>query len=693
MTVSMAPHFPLTDEQRRIVEWGDGPAVVIAGAGTGKTRVIVERVRHLLATHEDLLPEHLLVVTYNVKAAAELRERIEHAVGVPTAARISVSNFHSFCHGVLTDNAGAAGLPARPEVLDGVGQLLLLRDIVPGLGLVYHNPGFWTLANLVGFINRCKDELVTPHDVAAFVQGERDAFEARFGDVEAAFVRLTEQGNLDTLKKKVRPGYVAERTAQRAGTDANADALEKAADREARRTIAGDGRAHAKSWFPFDDLPRIDALAATYEQDGAALEVLRLVELAVIYRAYEEELARRGALDYGEQIAAVTQLFKTRPNILRRYQGRYRYLLVDEFQDANVAQIELIELLGRAPDRPDNVMVVGDDDQSIYRFRGASFAAFAEFERRFASPPAHDPDGTAPGPPPRLRLEQNFRSVRHVLTGANRVIANNSARFMADKALWTERDDGDPIEVHHCAGPEDEAVAVVDALKALIGDGGRWGDAAILYRKHKHREAIVARLRDEGIPYTVIGGLSLFATPEIRDLEQGLRAIADPTDDRALVRMLSAGPWRLDALEILRVSRAVSFDKRHLIEAIAEIVESGRLDPETEVEAALRAKLRQVRAAIEELNPLTFREGRTRSWSGIWSGPGPCSTSSRPTRSRRSGPWRTSRASCDSRPTGSGPIRAGRWPRSSRTSTCTRRRAGSCRRASSSPRTPRACAS
>ena len=262
------------------------------------------------------------------------------------------------------------------------------------------------------------------------------------------------------------------------------------------------------------------ALAASYEVDGAALEVLRLSELAHVFHAYEDELARRGALDYGEQIAGVTQLFKTRPNILRRYQRQFRYLLVDEFQDANVAQIELIELLGRAPDRPDNVMVVGDDDQSIYHFRGASFAAFAEFERRFAAPPVHDPSAAPPGPPPRLRLEQNFRSVRHVLTAANRVIGNNGTRFVPDKTLVTERDDGDPIEVHVCAGPEDEAVAVVDAVRALVGETGRWGDVAILYRKHKHREAIVARLRDEDIPYTVIGGASLFATPEIRDLEQ-----------------------------------------------------------------------------------------------------------------------------------------------------------------------------
>ena len=126
---------------------------------------------------------------------------------------------------------------------------------------------------------------------------------------------------------------------------------------------------------------------------------------------------------------------------------------MDEFQDANVAQIELIEMLGRTPDRPDNVMVVGDDDQSIYRFRGASFAAFAEFDRRFSSPPAHDPHATPPAPPRRLRLEQNFRSVERVIRAANRVIGRNQTRFEPGKRLVTQRDAGDPVRLIVCAGP------------------------------------------------------------------------------------------------------------------------------------------------------------------------------------------------------------------------------------------------
>ena len=591
---------------------------MIAGAGTGKTRVIVERVAWLLATKPDLRPEQVLVLTYNVKAARELRERIEAAVGATTAARLTVANFHSFCVRVLTDNAAEADMPPHPDVLDGIGQLLLLRTLRPELALVYH--GDWAYADFVRFINRAKDELVTPDDFDAFVAGERGAFEDQFGSYADAAARLATNGNLQPMRE-VRKDYARFRAAERAdGGDFRP--VEKTAEREARRTVDATGHATARSHFDEDHQRQIDELAATYVEDGAALEVMRLTELASVYRAYQQELTARGALDFGEQIAAVTRLFKQRPNILRRYQRLYRYIAVDEFQDANIAQIELIELIGRRPDWPDNVMVVGDDDQSIYRFRGASYAAFKEFDRRFSQPPTHDRAAQPSGPPPRLRIEQNFRSVGNVLTAANRLIGCNQLRFEPDKQLRTEREDGVQVQVVVCGGEEDEAVAIVDAIREQVGATQGWGDAAVLYRKHKHRDAIVKRLQEEDIPYTVVGGLSLFAMPEIRDLEQSLRAIADPTDGPALTRMMTAGPWRLDALEILRVTRLARFDRnRPLIDVIRELVDAGEThDPAAgeepmEVNAAFvvdpatRAKLRRLLAAIAELNAETWRAG------------------------------------------------------------------------------------
>ncbi|MBA2719826.1 MAG: UvrD-helicase domain-containing protein [Chloroflexi bacterium] len=599
----MAPRarLTLTAAQQRIVDWDEGPLVVIAGAGTGKTRVIVARVAHLLRTHGTqpgglpaepapdhdpfagpLVPEQVLVLTYNVRAARQLADRIQEAIGAAARARLPVSNFHSFCHRILSDNAAEAGLAANPDVLDGIGQVLLLRDIRPDLPLIYHsgksNPNYW-LDQFVGFINRAKDELVTPDAFDAFVAAEHRAFEARYGSIVDAFARVEAQGILRG-PAEVKGFYAGlranERAAARGDATANPDPtkMENRAEREARRAVIGTGNLLHRNRLTADQLDGIDELAATYESDGAALEVMRLGELGLVYRAYQAELERRGALDFGEQIAAVTRLFKRRPNVLRRYQRQYRYILVDEFQDANIAQIELVEMLARTPDRPANLMVVGDDDQSIYRFRGASFAAFAELNRRFG--PADLPT--------RMRLEENFRSTAEVLTVANRLIRGNQTRFLPDKELVAMRGPGAPVELITCASSEDEAAAIVDSIKAEMATGAGEGEGrppsafAVLYRKHKHREAIVARLRDEGIPYTVAGGLSLFAAPEIRDLEQGLRTIADPQQDVALVRMMTAGPWRLDAIEILHLARTARYDRTHIVDVIRGVVASGELD-------------------------------------------------------------------------------------------------------------------
>ncbi len=675
-TSETAPGVPLdglTDEQRRIVAWEDGPLVVIAAAGTGKTRVIVERVRRLLETKGTpgaaagrdplavpaeaaaadpndpfvgpLLPEQLLVLTYNVKAAKELADRLEKALGPAACDRLEVANFHSFCHRLLVESAPDAGLPSTPDVLDGVGQVLLLRDLRPGLPLLYYagkgNPNLW-LDRFVGFINRAKDELVSPDDFDAFVAKERAAFEDRYGPYERALERLEALGAFDRGRADTRSAYASFRAAERAADagapDANPDFrnVEKAADREARRAVWGTGQAVRANHMTAEQRDAVDRLAATYVADGAALEVLRLSELAIVYRAYEAERERRGALDFGEQIAAVIRLFRERPNVLRRWQRRFRYLLVDEFQDANVAQIELIELLGRTPDRPDNVMVVGDDDQSIYRFRGASYAAFVEFDRRFSGPPAHALDAPAPGAPTRMRIEQNFRSRPPILVVANRLIARNELRYEKEKRLVPHRDGaGAPaVELLTCDGPDDEAAAIVERIKRLAGwdpaSGGQptvpWSSFAVLYRKHKHRDAIVARLREESIPYTVSGGLSLFAAPEIRDLEQALRMVADPFADVALARVLTAGPWRLDALELLTITRAAKRAERHLLELVRDAVGTGEVtldavppipddggvdgdDRTLSLPPTTRAKLRRFLATLDELAPDAPREG------------------------------------------------------------------------------------
>ena len=325
--------------------------MVIAGAGTGKTRVIVERVRWLLETkggasrapaatgparsprrrHGNpfdgpLLPEQILVLTYNVKAARELQERLDAAVGPATRARMTVSNFHSFCQRVLTEIGrrrrpagrartcstasasscccGTSGrdLPLRLPLADWALRLGLRRVHQPGQGRAGHARRL-----------RC-------------LRGRRAPASSRNATATSrrAAERLEAQGNLEPAARgprrlRRRPRERARRGRRRGRRSTDPDASTKAADREARRTIAGDGHAHGRGQFaPRTDHAHRRARRRPTWRDGAALEVLRLTELAPVYRAYEEELARRGALDFGEQIALVTRLFKTRPNVLRR---------------------------------------------------------------------------------------------------------------------------------------------------------------------------------------------------------------------------------------------------------------------------------------------------------------------------------------------------------------------------------------
>ena len=269
------------------------------------------------------------------------------------------------------------------------GRCCCSATSAPSCALVYHRARTGRSASFVRFINRAKDELVTPDDFDRLRR--RGATRPSRRDTGASTTASSGSRPRATSSRCARSAarYAGVRASERAEARGETPRLRRRARRRRPPTARPAGRSPATGSAAVPRpvrrrRPRRGSTRSptTYVVDGAALEVLRLTELARVYRAYEAELARRGALDFGEQIAAVTQLFKTRPNVLRRWQRQFRYILVDEFQDANVAQIELIELLGRTPDRPDNVMVVGDDDQSIYRFRGASFAAFAEFDVR-----------------------------------------------------------------------------------------------------------------------------------------------------------------------------------------------------------------------------------------------------------------------------------------------------------------------
>jgi superfamily I DNA/RNA helicase len=454
----------LTDEQRAAVEWADGPLMVLAGAGTGKTTVVVERVRHLLGRDPTLRPENILVLTYNVRAAAELVRRLERALGLERASQLWVHNFHSFGHRLLTAHRAELGLADTGHMLDPIGQRLILRDLRPRMGhFLYHdlalNPDP-VLGRFAELISRAKDELLTPSEFAAYVEGQRKAFVIQFG--EDAWGEAVE-----SIRQRRAENTLAPIWEVRSGLRASPQEGAKSADRAARRTAAGINCAVGWNALTPEQRDLAVGLEATYLRDAAAYEVLRLQEEAEVYDLYQRTLHESGLVDFGEQQLRTIELLRDRPNLLLRYQTQFRHVLVDEFQDANMAQIQLLELVGRGPDKPDNVVVVGDDDQSIYRFRGASYAAFSQFESRFARPPAWAPERPT-RPVISLPLLQNRRSTEAILAAANRLIAHNAVRLKSGQALHGIREEGIPVEVAFARDEADEADLIVERLQSAF---------------------------------------------------------------------------------------------------------------------------------------------------------------------------------------------------------------------------------
>jgi DNA helicase II / ATP-dependent DNA helicase PcrA len=618
----------LTPEQRAAVEWGDGPLMVLAGAGTGKTTVVVERVRYLLERDPELEPENVLVLTYNARAAAELTHRLEQALGLEQAGRLWVHNFHSFGNRLLAAHGPEFGLGDGWHVLDQVGQQLLLLELRPAMShFLYHdlalNPGP-ILRRFSEMIARAKDELVTPAEFAAFVERKRQAYVAEFGDWDRALAAIEDRRAANEL---------APISEVRAELRRSREAGEARADRVARRDASGINRAVGWNRLSPECCDLAEGLRETYLRDAAAFEILRLTEQAEIYQLYQRTLHERGQLDFGEQQLRAIELLRERPNVLIRYQRQFRHVLVDEFQDANMAQILLLELIGRGPDKQDNVVVVGDDDQSIYRFRGASYAAFRQFEERFGRPPDWAPARPAEAVTS-LPLLENRRSTSNILAAAERLIERNPARLKAGRPLIGIGAAGPAVEVVYARDEADEADAVVERIRRAFESlpdrlpdrrGGerrkRWSDIAVLYRRHRHRLGIVERLRAQDIPYALVGGSGLFAEPEVRDVEAALRVIADPTDSVSFTRLMTAGPWRFDAAEILRISRAAAWDGRPIQETAAAIRRERRLaaasaegqsgggpagDPAGTV---LLVKLEQLFGCLDELIPRGPREG------------------------------------------------------------------------------------
>jgi len=446
--------FPLNAEQRAAVEHGEGPLLVVAGAGTGKTRVITERIRRLLEENPELAGENILGLTFTDKAAGEMKHRVVKAVG-ERAEGVWLSTFHKFCLEKILREAAADAQP-----LEDVDHWILLRRHIGELGLQHfkrlQEPGEF-LSDFVKFFSRCQDELVSPDDYDRYVASLRE---------------------------------------KHAGT---------------KPTLEG------------------DALAIAEEN------LARQEELARVYRASERLLRERKLVTFGAQLLRAVELLRADAGLLEKLRAQYRYVLVDEFQDTNIAQLELLWLL--AGERG-NILAVGDHNQAIYRFRGASFGSFTIFLNRFCG--VREAARAAEAKQFLVSLSRNYRSTQRILNVAHAVIENNEqSPLLPSSKLETEHREGERVRVAEFATPEEEAHWVASEIDRLHEAGAKWRTMAVLYRKHSHRAQLLEALRRRGIPFA-IKNFSILSSTLVRDLLAWLRLIGQPSDNVAGGAVLGA---------------------------------------------------------------------------------------------------------------------------------------------------------
>ena len=420
----------LNPAQREAVTAAPGPLRVLAGAGSGKTRVLVQRIAWLLAV-EQASPWSILAVTFTNKAAAEMRGRIERLLDSPTE-RLWIGTFHGIAHRLLRMHWQEARLPRDFQILDADDQQRLLKRVIRGLGL---DEKKWPPRQASGFINARKDEGLRPQHI--------------------------EDGG-----------------------------------------------------------------------DPAQRQLIR------IYQAYHNACERSGLVDFGELLLRVHETLRDNQALLTHYRERFQHILVDEFQDTNTIQYAWLKLLS---DGRGDVFIVGDDDQSIYGWRGARIENIQRFSQDFP--------GAAT-----IRLEQNYRSTETILKAANALIAHNQGRL--GKNLWTADAQGDPIAVYAAFNETDEARFVVERVRSALDTGTRHSDIAILYRSNAQSRVLEETLIGYQIPYRVFGGLRFFERAEIKDALAYLRLLANRDDDPSFERVVNTpargiGERTLEALRLL----------------------------------------------------------------------------------------------------------------------------------------------
>ena len=426
----MSIYDSLNEEQKKGVFTTEGPVLLLAGAGSGKTRVLTHRAVYLI---EELgvNPYHILAITFTNKAAGEMRERIDDMVGYGSE-NIWVSTFHSTCVRILRRFIDHIGFGTNFTIYDTEDQKTIMKDICKRLEI---DTKMYKEKSLLAAISSAKDELISPEAYALRAQGD-----------------------------------------------------------------------------------------------------FRKMKEAAVYREYQQVLRKNNALDFDDLIVKAVELFQSDMEVLDYYQERFRYIMVDEYQDTNTAQFQLIKLLAG---KYKNLCVVGDDDQSIYKFRGANIYNILNFEKEF-------PNAVT------IKLEQNYRSTQNILNAANGVIANNVGRKA--KRLWTENEEGEKIAFHQFETGFDEADYVAKDIRSKVREGMyHYGDCAVLYRTNAQSRLFEERFITASIPYKIVGGVNFYSRREIKDLLAYLKTIDNAMDDLAVRRIINVPKRGIGATTLSRV--------------------------------------------------------------------------------------------------------------------------------------------
>ena len=440
----MSIYDSLNEQQREAVYHTEGPLLILAGAGSGKTRVLTHRIAYLIG-EKGVNPWNILAITFTNKAAGEMRERVDNLVGFGSES-VWVSTFHSTCVRILRRYIDRLGYDTNFTIYDADDQKTLMRDVCRVLDI---DTKIYKERSLLAAISAAKDEMITP---------------------------------------------------------------------------------------------------AEYEMNAAG--DFGRQKIAKVYWEYERQLKANNALDFDDLLMKTVQLFQTQPDVLENYQERFRYIMVDEYQDTNTVQFKFVSLLAS---KYQNLCVVGDDDQSIYKFRGANIKNILNFEQEFQNARV-------------IKLEQNYRSTENILNAANAVIRNNRGR--KEKTLWTENGEGEKIHFRQFDTAYDEAEFVAEDIEDGVRYGKAYNDYAILYRTNAQSRIFEEKFVAMNIPYKIVGGVNFYARREIKDLLAYLKTIDNGQDDLAVRRIINVPKRGIGLTTINRVQESANSREIGFYEAL-----------------------------------------------------------------------------------------------------------------------------